>query len=267
MSALINYQLYNMTRISLLPDGFIPAENCLANLTILVTGATSDLGRSVGEAAAQAGATVILLDRKQREIEIVYDRIVENRSPEPVIVEFDILKAGATEFDALRQSLFEAYPSIDGLVHCAQWGAPLAPLVNSDLGLWPRILDQQLIKPVQLTQALIPSLSQSKSASIVFTTMDVGRVARAYWGAVGAGIAALENTAVCIASELEDSKIRVNTIDPGKLKTAFRKQFYPGENPASLIESSDPRVISTYLYLLSPASSDVSAQQFSITPG
>lgn len=249
------------------PADFSPSQSALADSVILVTGAASEIGNALALAAAKSGATVLLLDRKQRNMTALYDAIYDQRLAQPMMIEFDMVRADAHAFENLGNSLSEQFPEIHGLVHCAMWGAPLTPAPLAEMESWSKVLDQQLIKPMYLTKTLCPNLNHANPASIIFTVMDIGRAGRAYWGAVGAAFAGVENFCESLSVELFDYKTRVNTLDPGKVKTAIRKHFYPAETDKNLREANDPEIINTYLYLLSDQSHQQTAKRFSVISG
>jgi NAD(P)-dependent dehydrogenase (short-subunit alcohol dehydrogenase family) len=248
------------------PADFTPVESTLDGKVVLVTGAASEIGSAVVLAAARSGATVIMLDRKQRFMTAMYDQICDLGLEEPMMIEFDLARADSNAFEILGNSLSVPFPEIHGLVHCAMWGAPLTPLSHAELETWSRVLDQQLIKPMYLTKTLQPNFNHPGLSSIIFTVMDIGRTGRAYWGPVGAAFAGLENLCETMNAELVDYQTRVYTIDPGKVKTAIRKQFYPGESGEELRSANDNEILNTYLYLLSDQSKNDNAGQFSVAP-
>ena len=249
-----------------IPESFSVDNLSLAGRNIIVTGAASEIGGAVSLAAARSGASVILLDRKQRELIPVYDQICEMGYPEPMMVEIDVSRAQPEGFMALVDSLSQTCAEIHGLAHCAMWGSPLTPLAHSDMPAWRTILDQQLIRPMYLTRSLYPLLKHSNPVSILFSALASGRSGSAYWGATGAAFAGIENLSQTLSREWENRKIRANTLDCGKVKTALRKQFYPGEDIGQLREADDCEVIRHYLYLLSERSEHITARQFSVPP-
>ena len=67
-----------------------------------------------------------------------------------------------------------------------------------------------------------------------------------------------------LADELETNcPVRVNSIDPGPVRTALRRLAYPGEDVATLNAPED--VVNPFLYLLSPDSKGITGQQFTVT--
>ena len=80
-------------------EGGVPttAPDALRDRVVLVAGATGGLGRATSLAAAAAGATVVLLGRKVRALEAVYDEIERLGAPQPAVYPMDL--AGATPRD------------------------------------------------------------------------------------------------------------------------------------------------------------------------
>ena len=70
-----------------------PQSDFLANKTILVTGAGDGIGKEASLHYAKYGASVILLGRTVKKLELVYDEIVANGGAEPAIVPLDLLGA------------------------------------------------------------------------------------------------------------------------------------------------------------------------------
>jgi len=113
--------------------------------------------------------------------------------------------------------------------------------------------------PYLLTRACLDALSRSENASVIFTTSDVARSGRAYWGAYAIAGAAIENLTRVWTRELAASKtIRMNTLDPGAVRTALRNRAYPGEDPSLL--PPPEAVMSAYLYLMGPDSREIDGQ-------
>ena len=130
---------------------------------------------------------------------------------------------------------------------------------------WCRVLHVNLTAAFALTQVLLPALRASSDASIVFTSSSVGRRGRANWGAYAVSKFGIEGLSQVLADELTGtSAIRVNAINPGATRTVMRRQAYPGENAESIAEPAS--IVSSYLWLLGPASRGVSGQSLDCQP-
>ena len=72
------------------PMHFKAEPNSLAGRVILITGATSGIGRSLALGLAQLGATTLLLGRDVAALETLFDEIKASHYPEPGIVPYDL---------------------------------------------------------------------------------------------------------------------------------------------------------------------------------
>jgi NAD(P)-dependent dehydrogenase (short-subunit alcohol dehydrogenase family) len=241
---------------------YVPAKNLLAERVILVTGAASGIGQAAALAFAQHGATLVLLDRQEKALEQTYDAIEQAGGTQPAIIALDLAKATLEHYQALQQQLEQEFGRLDGLLHNAAELGELAPLELYNLELWDKVFRVNVHAPLLLTRACLPLLRKSQNASIIFTTADVGRRGRAYWGAYGVSCFALEGLMQTLADELEaNTNIRVNSLDPGPVQTAMRARAYPAEDRAALPEPA--AIMAQYLYLMGPDSKDVSGKAHS----
>ena len=114
-----------------------------------------------------------------------------------------------------------------------------------------------------LPRRYFPLLKKSSSASIIFTSADVGRRGRAYWGAYAVAYGAIEIVAQIWADELEqNTNIRVNTLDPGAVQTKMRNLAYPGEVADSNRTPED--IVNAYLFLMGRDSKHIRGQALTI---
>lgn len=242
-----------------------PPADLLRDRVILVTGAGDGIGRAAAEGFAAHGATVVLLGRTVAKLEEVYDAIDRAGHPQPAIYPMNLEGAAPKDHDDLADTLAREFGRLDGLLHNAAELGTLTPVEHYDPQLWYRVMQVNLHAPFLLTRACIPALRQSPDASVVFTSSQVGRRGRAYWGAYAVSNAALEGLMQVLADELEaNTHIRVNSIDPGLVRTGLFAQAYPARDPASVPEPAV--VLSSYLYLMGPDSRGTNGQSLSAQP-
>lgn len=234
----------------------------LQDRVILVTGAGSGIGRSAALSFAAHGATVALLGRSESNLEQVYDEISEAGHPEPMLIPFDLGAAAPGQFEQLAELLKQHLGRLDGLLHNAAWLGTLSPVEHFDAEVWHRVFQVNVHAPFMLTQACIDLLRAAPDASVLFTSDRVGRHGKAYWGAYSASKFALEGFMQTLADELENiSQVRVNSIDPGPVRTRMRNLAYPGEPPANT--PLPETVMPAYLYLMGPDSMGIHGQALS----
>ncbi len=236
-----------------------PSRDLLFGRVILVSGAGDGLGRAAALTYARHGATLILVGRTQGKLEAVYDEILAEQLANPLLMPLDLAKAGSREFEEIAAAIEREFGRLDGLLHSAATLGTLTPLALYDLETWQRVMQVNFNAAYLLTRACLGALEKSADASVIFTTSETARQGRAYWGAYAAAGAALENLTQVWADELStNSRIRMNTLDPGAVRTALRARAYPGENPLTL--PAPETVMPMYLYLMGPDSHGVSGQ-------
>lgn len=245
------------------PDvrAYAPPAAALADRVILVTGAGGGLGSELAKACAALGARVVLSGRKVPRLEAVYDAILASGAPRPSIAPLDLERADATHYAALADAVRNEFGRLDGLAHVAGQLGERAPIEHYDVIAWLRVMHVNVNSAFILTQALLPLLKLSEDASVVFTSSGVSVRGRAYWGAYAASKFATEGLMQVLADEVENTtRIRVNSINPGKMRTPMRAKAYPGEDPATVPLPS--QVLAPFLYLLGPAGRGVTGRRF-----
>lgn len=248
-----------MTNAMNIPEDYRPGPRLLADRVILVTGAGDGIGRAVSLAFAAHGATVVLLGRTIAKLEDVYDRIKQAGGPEPAIYPMDLEGAVPDDHAELAERIDSELGRLDGLLHNAAQLGTLTPIEHYDPGTWLRVLQVNLNAPFLLTRACLPLLKKAADASLLFTSSGVGRRGRAYWGAYAVSKFGVEGLTQILADELEaNSSVRVNSINPGAVRTGMRAAAYPAEDPAALSTPED--IVLPYLYLMGPESRDVRGQ-------
>lgn len=243
-----------------------PPHNLLADRVILVTGAAEGVGRAVARACARHGATVILSGFEEARLEAVYDEIEADGSPEPASLPLDLEDADEQRFLGVAQTIGDELGRLDGLAHCAAFAPFLSRIDDYDAAEWDRVIRVNLTAPFMLTQSCMPLLRAAQEASVVFTADRVGRKGLAYWGAYAAAKFGVEGLMQTLAEETRhSSRIRVNSLNPGIVRTALRRQLYPGEDPNKL--PTPESIVNAYLYLLGPDSARVTGQALDAQPG
>lgn len=240
---------------------YLPNSNLLENKTILITGAGSGIGRCAALSYAKHHAQLILLSKTQKNLEDLYDEIVESfpNTPKPILCQIDLLNAQEENYETLINSLEEEFDHLDGLLHNASILGELSEIENQSSGIWDQVMQVNLKSNFLLTKACLPLLKRAPSASLLFTTSSVGRKGRAFWGAYGVSKFATEGLMQTLAEELENtSEVRVNCINPGGTQTKMRFTAFPAEDPNTIPKPID--IMNTYLYLMGDDSQTINGQ-------
>jgi NAD(P)-dependent dehydrogenase (short-subunit alcohol dehydrogenase family) len=244
-------------------ENYSPSPEMLKNRVILVTGASSGIGWAAAKIFAAQGATVILLARTVKKLEALYDEIVAAGHPAPAIYPFNLANAVPNDYEDLSQNIENHFGRLDGLLHNAAALGTLTPLEHYPIEQWYQVLQVNLNSAFLLTQATLPLLKRSLGASLVFTTANEGTRGKAYWGAYGVSKFALNGLMQILADELEtNTNIRVNSVNPVRVRTPLRASAYPAENTKDL--PLPETILPLYLYLMDPNNREIRGRNFEV---
>ncbi len=241
---------------------YVAPPTALADRVIVVTGAGGAIGGALAKACAAHGAQVVLTGRSVKKLEAVYDAIVAAGGPRPAIAPLDFEKADASHYDALATALQQEFGRVDGLAHVAGILGDRSPVKHYDVPTWLKVMHVNVNAAFILTQTLLPLLERSVDPSIVFTTSGVSNRGRAYWGAYAVSKFGVEGMMQVLADELDtpERRLRVNSVNPGKVRSGMRAKAYPAEDAATL--PLPETVLAPFLYLLGPDSREVTGRRF-----
>jgi len=201
----------------------------------LISGGGQGLGREIGLALAQRSWGLHLLGRDAHKLELAAHDMAQAGAPQ---VAFNALDLAQT--DAIA-GLAQQFKGLDALVNCAAESF-IAPLEETRLEDWERIMNINLRAPFLLAQACLPALRRSANPSI----LNIGSMtAHGGYGGVSAYSAAktgLLGLTRALAAELRP-QIRVVFLSPGPMDTPMRWQATPDFDPQMVIS---PQVVAAW---------------------
>jgi NAD(P)-dependent dehydrogenase (short-subunit alcohol dehydrogenase family) len=233
----------------------------LMDKKILVTGASSGIGREVAKFCAAAGANLILTGRDQVRLYETMDSLKEGHHALKV--------CDLTDYQSVK-NLVSELNSIDGLVHSAGI-AGLAPMRIVSSEFLHEVFEINYFAPILLTRELLFHKKINALGSIIFLSSIAALTGTPGVGPYAGSKAALIGTLRPLALELAKRKIRVNALCPGLVETALitkdpswieqaRKKY-----PMDVGQPED--VAFACLYFLSDASLKVTGTIFSMDGG
>lgn len=237
----------------------------LTGKQILVTGASSGIGKGIALACAKMGATVIVTGRNA-------ERLNETLSLMPAgdhkAFSADLTKA--EDIDRLVDSL----PKLDGLVQCAGVGSRVACKDVTQETI-DHTMNANFEAPVLLQSAILRKKKMNKAASIVYIASIAAWSPSMGNGIYSASKGAIISYAQCLAQELAPRLIRVNSICPAMVWTDLvlqegvtREDLQEDEKRYPLKRYGTPEDIANLaIYLLSDASAWMTGSNIEITGG
>ena len=184
--------------------------------TVLVSGASTGIGRATGRGLAARGHRVFAGVRKEADADSIREDaegLAGDGALEPVQLDVTVPE----DIDALAEQFEDDGIQLDGLVNNAGIvvAFPLEVLPISDLR---RQFEVNFFSQAQVTQAFLPSLRRTRGRIINMSSV-AGRISNPFMGAYSASKYALEAYSDALRMELAPFGIRVALIEPGPIKT------------------------------------------------
>lgn len=202
--------------------------------TVVVTGASSGIGRAAAVRFARDGAAVLAVGRKAAALtELAHD--VERAGGRCMPFEADVTSADAPA--AIVRKVTEAFGALTTLVNAAGIIA-MGTVENTADAAWDEMLDINLRAPFRLMRAAAPLLAASRG-SIVNVSSVTGL--RAFPGVLAYCVskAGVDQLTRCAALELAPQGVRVNAVNPGVvISNLHRRSGMNEENYANFLERS-----------------------------
>jgi NAD(P)-dependent dehydrogenase (short-subunit alcohol dehydrogenase family) len=246
----------------------INSENpfSLSGKQILITGASSGIGRAIAIECSKMGAKIIITARNEERLKETLSRMYGN-GHSLIIADLTI------END--RISLVEQTPKLDGLVNCAGIVRTLLfPFIDADS--LSEVMNVNFTAPTLISAQLVRNKKLAKNSSIVFISsisgiVWVGGGNSMYSASKGASIGIMKNMALDLATK----GIRVNSVNPGMIETQIfdggaidEEQLKEDRKRYPLKRYGKPEEVAyAVIYLLSDASSWVTGSNLVIDGG
>ena len=187
---------------------------------ILVTGASSGIGRATAKAFAEQGSKVVAIGRNEAELATLQAEVggVGPGLIRPMLA--DVTEV--SQADRLVTESLDSFGRIDVLVNSAGI-IKSGTLENTTLDEWDKMLNVNLRAIFYLCQKVLPALEASKG-SIVNVSSVTGT--RAFPGVLAYCVskAGVDQLTRCLALELAGKGIRVNAVNPGVVETNLHKR-------------------------------------------
>lgn len=251
----------------------MPADSRFKDRVMLVTGASSGIGRAVALALGAEGARVVATGRRADRLEETAAAI-RAAGGEAITLTGDVRDAATGE--AWVAKAVATWGGLDGLVNAAGViGA--GGLLETDRAEWDRVMDSNLTSVYQLTRIAAPKLIERRG-SVVSISSVAGP--RSYPGLLAYCVskAALDAFTRCAALDLAPHGVRVNAVNPGVVVTELHTTAKAVPDYPAFLERSKTthplgrvgqaeEVASLVLFLMSDAAGWITGVTYAIDGG
>jgi len=238
----------------------------LENKTILVTGASSGIGKAIAIECSKMGAQVVITGRNEQRLQETYGQL---EGAQPAYIVADLTKKEDIE------TLANQIDGLNGLINCAGLTIPkpFKFLQEEDI---QEVMTVNFNAPLLLTQLLVKKKKLQKASSIIFISSISGTKVSYIGNSIySASKGAINGISKGLALELASQQIRVNTVIPGMVETNIvsggevtQEQMEADKQKYPLKRYGKPEEVAyAVVYLLSDASSWVTGSNLLIDGG
>jgi short-subunit dehydrogenase len=206
--------------------------------TVLVTGASSGIGRAIAEKLLEQGHIVIGVSRDCEK----FTRQMDNFSA----IQLDLSQLN--ELPVKIQQLQQTFPDIDAVVFCAGIGR-FGSLEEFSYIQIEALMNLNFTSQVYLTKALLPALKSKAGSDLIYIGSEAALKGSRKGSIYCASKFALRGFTQALREECGKSNVKVCLINPGMVKTAFFESltFEPGDHDSNSISPEDVSTAVSYV--------------------
>ena len=195
----------------------------LSNKTILITGASSGIGRSCAVQCSKMGASLLLMGRNVDELNRTVSELQPGTKVEMIVADFSKM----VDLELVIAEKILTIGKIAGFIHCAGVEKTL-PLKKQSSEVFQSIFDINVFAGFELAKIISLKKYKAEKASFVFIASVAGMVGESGKTIYSASKGAVISGARSMSMELARSDIRVNSISPAMVKTPILEKMFDG---------------------------------------
>lgn len=205
-----------------------PAEEKPAGPLVMITGATSGIGKATAELFARNGYRLIITGRRVERLIALKNNLESEFGSDVLLLPFDVRDAGAVE--AALTSLPEAFQQIDILVNNAGLAKGFSPIHEGSLSHWDTMIDTNVKGLVYVSRIVAQGMVQRRSGHIINVGSIAGKEIYPNGNVYCASKAAVDALTRAMRYDLFTYNIRVSQVSPGHVEeTEFAINRFDGD--------------------------------------
>lgn len=195
---------------------------------ILITGATSGIGKAAAEKFAANGFNLILTGRRQERLEAVAAELAEKYNAEVLPLVFDVRNQQAVN-EAIN-SLEEKWQQIDVLLNNAGLAVGMNQIQDGLIDDWERMIDTNVKGLLYVSRAVCPFMIKNKKGHIINIGSIAGKETYPNGNVYCATKHAVDSLSKAMRIDMVAHGIKVTQIAPGAVETEFSNVRFKGDD-------------------------------------
>jgi 3-hydroxy acid dehydrogenase/malonic semialdehyde reductase len=214
--------------------------NRLQGKTVLVTGASSGIGKATALAFAAEGCRLLICARRQERLEELDRELVAGGAAGVHRFSLDVMDRAGVE--AAFAGLPEEWKEIDVLVNNAGLSRGLTKMYEDDPQNWEEMIDTNIKGLLYVTRQVVPGMVARGRGHVISMGSTAGYLAYANGGVYCATKAAEKMLSEGLRIDLMGTPVRVTSVDPGMVETEFASVRFrgDGEKAAKVYQNITP---------------------------
>jgi NADP-dependent 3-hydroxy acid dehydrogenase YdfG/Flp pilus assembly protein TadD len=219
-----------------------PTTNALNDngMVVMITGATSGIGKATADIFAQHGYRLILTGRRNDRLDEIQEQLTKTHRNRNITLNFDV-----RDHAAIKNALIdieEDFKNIDILINNAGLASGLAPIHEGDLNDWDTMIDTNIKGLLYMTRAIAPNMVERQKGHIINLSSIAGKEIYPNGNVYNASKHAVDALTRAMRLDLHKHNIRVSQVTPGAVEeTEFALiRFHGDSEKAKIYEDFKP---------------------------
>jgi NAD(P)-dependent dehydrogenase (short-subunit alcohol dehydrogenase family) len=225
--------------------------------TVLITGASGNLGRAVAEAFAAQGANLVLIDRNAQHLAQTFGA----ESARRMFAVVDLLDGA--QVAAMAAKAAERFRRLDALCNIAGGFTMGEPVHATSDATWQMMFDLNARTLLNAVRAVVPRMLEAGGGAIVNVGAFAAQKGAAQMGAYTASKSVVIRLTEAMAGELREKGINVNCVLPTVIDTPENRKSMPDVDPARWVAPHD--LANVIVFLASPAARAIHGAALPVT--